>query len=473
MFESVVRGEIDGYTLEKRFLRKDGTVVPADLAVSCIRTPDGSVDYFVALLQDITERKRAERELQAHRDHLEELIAARTAELAKHQQLLDETSRLARVGGWEYDVRKDELSWTAVVQEIHEVELDFRLTVEIGLGFYAPESRPVISQALESTLGTGQPFDLELELVTARGRRLWVRAIGRAHVEDGRVVRVGGVLQDIDARKRAEEDLKRHRANLEELVAERTAELEQSRSRLVEAQTVAHLGSWEWDAERDALTGSEEFYRLFDVPPGRAHEPGGSCLLSSTPTTGNGCGGRARRRRLAGGQGALQAGYRVLPPDGRCRHVSARGVVTVDRRTAGGRGSMGTCLDITELREAEDALRESEERLRRIVSGSPFPIGLYADDGEILLVNRAWCRITGYSPEELRTVAEWAERAYGPRKDAAQADIEAASPFASRSARASSRSGRRTAASGSGTSARRRWAGSPTGGDSSPPWRWT
>ena len=71
-FESVVRGEIDGYSLEKRFLRKDGTVVPADLAVSCIRTPDGSVDYFVALLQDITERKRAERELQAHRDHLEE-----------------------------------------------------------------------------------------------------------------------------------------------------------------------------------------------------------------------------------------------------------------------------------------------------------------------------------------------------------------------------------------------------------------
>ena len=295
-FESVVRGEIDGYSLEKRFLRKDGTVVPADLAVSCIRTPDGSVDYFVALLQDITERKRVERELQAHRDHLEECVTDRTAEL------------------------------------------------------------------------------------------------------------------------------NRHRAHLEELVAERTSELEQSRSRLVEAQAVAHLGSWEWDAERDTLTGSAEFYRLLGVPPERLTNLADLFDLIHP-------GDRERTREVTettaaqGPGGTFQTAYRVLAPDGRCRHISARGFVTVDpegRRTR----LVGTCLDITELREAEDALRESEDRLSRIVAEAPFPIGLYADDGEIVLVNRAWCRITGYSPGELRTVAEWAGRAYGPRKDAAQADIE-------------------------------------------------
>jgi PAS domain S-box-containing protein len=420
-FESVVRGEIDGYSLEKRFVRKDGTIVPVDLAVSCIRTPDGSVDYFVALLQDITERKKAERELQAHRDHLEELVAERTAELARHQQLLDETSRLARVGGWEYDVQKDELSWTAVVQELHEVEPGYKLTVAAGLGFYAPEARPVVSEALGSALRTGQPFDLEVPLVTAKGRRLWVRAIGRAHVEDGKVVRVGGVLQDIDARKRAEEELKQHRIDLEELVAERTRELEKSRSRLVEAQAVSHLGSWEWDAERDALTGSEEFYRLFGVPPAQLTNLA-ELLTFIHPDD------RERMRRATDealswtGESPFQASCRILAPDGRCRHVSARAVGAVagdGRRT----GLMGTCLDVTELAVTEEALRESEERLRRIVSESPFPIGLYAEDGEILLVNRAWCRITGYSPEEVPTVAEWAERAYGPRKDVAQAEI--------------------------------------------------
>ncbi len=59
-FDRVMAGEIDGYTLEKRFIRKDGQIVFAELAVQCLRRPDGAVDYFVALIQDITERKRIE-----------------------------------------------------------------------------------------------------------------------------------------------------------------------------------------------------------------------------------------------------------------------------------------------------------------------------------------------------------------------------------------------------------------------------
>ena len=59
-FERVLRGEIEGYSLDKRFVRKDGSVLPTALAVRCVRADDGAVDYFVALLQDISARKRAE-----------------------------------------------------------------------------------------------------------------------------------------------------------------------------------------------------------------------------------------------------------------------------------------------------------------------------------------------------------------------------------------------------------------------------
>ena len=58
-FERVVRGEIDGYSLEKRFVRADGRVVPTDISVACIRGPDANPEYFVALIQDVTERRRA------------------------------------------------------------------------------------------------------------------------------------------------------------------------------------------------------------------------------------------------------------------------------------------------------------------------------------------------------------------------------------------------------------------------------
>ena len=62
-FASVVRGEADGYAMEKRFLRKNGEYLQTDLTVRGSRLADGKMDYIVALIQDITERKRAEREL--------------------------------------------------------------------------------------------------------------------------------------------------------------------------------------------------------------------------------------------------------------------------------------------------------------------------------------------------------------------------------------------------------------------------
>ncbi|MCX6058809.1 MAG: transporter substrate-binding domain-containing protein [Chloroflexi bacterium] len=63
-FNRVMAGEIDGYTLEKRFIHKDGHVIYTNLAIHCVRHPDRSVDYFVALIHDISERKQAEAEME-------------------------------------------------------------------------------------------------------------------------------------------------------------------------------------------------------------------------------------------------------------------------------------------------------------------------------------------------------------------------------------------------------------------------
>jgi PAS domain S-box-containing protein len=80
--------------------------------------------------------------------------------------------------------------------------------------------------------------------------------------------------------------------------------------------------------------------------------------------------------------------------------------------------------DISERRQSEGVLRESEERFRRAVVHSPFPVLLHAEDGAVLQVSRSWCDITGYTPEELATIADWTERAYGERHQMVRADIE-------------------------------------------------
>src|SRR4029077_17842489 len=61
-FNRVLAGQIDGYSIDKRWIRKDGRIIASIMAAKCVRRANGTVDYFVGLVQDITERKRAEEE---------------------------------------------------------------------------------------------------------------------------------------------------------------------------------------------------------------------------------------------------------------------------------------------------------------------------------------------------------------------------------------------------------------------------
>jgi signal transduction histidine kinase len=169
--------------------------------------------------------RESEEALRVANETLEQRVLDRTSELAKSKQLLDETGRLARVGGWDIDLEKNTLSWSDMVYQIHEIGREYQPTVEGGINFYAPEAIPVISEAVQRAMVDGQSFDVELELITARKNRLWVRANGQAYRENGKIVKIGGVFQDIHARKLAEIELRKHRDHLEELVNDRTAEL--------------------------------------------------------------------------------------------------------------------------------------------------------------------------------------------------------------------------------------------------------
>ena len=80
-FQRVLSGEIDGYSMDKRWIRKDGSVIHTSMSVRCVRDADGSVDYFLALLQDITARKEAEEALVNARNSLEQRVAERTSQL--------------------------------------------------------------------------------------------------------------------------------------------------------------------------------------------------------------------------------------------------------------------------------------------------------------------------------------------------------------------------------------------------------
>jgi signal transduction histidine kinase/FixJ family two-component response regulator len=163
-----------------------------------------STGGIVDIYEDVTELNYAEEELKE-----------RERELGKTNALLEETGRMARVGGWEFDIDTGKQVWTPEVYRIHEVDPDFEPTVEKGISFYASEAVPVMSEAVNRAIEDGEPYDLELRFITAKGNERWVHAIGRAEREGGKTVKVHGTLQDITERKQAEEALQHMNLELE------------------------------------------------------------------------------------------------------------------------------------------------------------------------------------------------------------------------------------------------------------------
>ncbi|WP_437759837.1 PAS domain-containing protein [Sorangium sp. So ce1389] len=140
--------------------------------------------------------------------------------------LLQKIQSTAKVGGWELDCRTLELLWTEEVYRIHELPLGQKPSLENAIEYYAPESVPLIRSAVEACMQRGEPYDLELQLITGKGRRVWVRAAGGALWEQGKVARIYGCFQDIEEVKRRELDL-----------AEKLAIIEQQRTAIQSMST--------------------------------------------------------------------------------------------------------------------------------------------------------------------------------------------------------------------------------------------
>lgn len=148
---------------------------------------DGTVRFVVAH-EDITDRRQAEEELK------------------EKGALLRIAGGISRLGGWAYRVSERHVVWSDEVADIHGVPVGYLPTVEEAIGFYAPEWRDRIARVFGACVDRGEPFDEEMEIISTRGQRIWVRAIGVAvGDQDGNIVRVQGAFQDISVRKAQEE----------------------------------------------------------------------------------------------------------------------------------------------------------------------------------------------------------------------------------------------------------------------------
>ncbi len=463
----------------------------------------GNVIGVLGISRDITSQKRAEEALR------------------QQQALLRIAGRTARLGGWSIDLETQTATWSDEICAIHEVPVGHRPTLADAINFYPSEYREQVARFVQECADDGTPFDFELELITAKGRRIWVRAIGEAvRDEAGRIIKLQGAFQDITDQMKAqnEQQLLAERlattleamtdgfvtfdrewrinyvnAEAERLILRRreeligatiweafpetlgatfereyrralteqvtvdfeeyfppldkwfgvraypteqglavyfrdvtisrklTSELLGERSRLVAAQSVAKVGSWETDLSTQNVIWSAETYRIFEQFEDQ-FQPTHQRFLELVHDEDREVVDRAFQDTLRL-RAPQMIEHRIVMPDGRIKFVEEHWQVSFDAQDRPVRVT-GTCQDITARKLSEQAVRESEERFRLVSKATNDAIWDWDLITDALWWNEGFEKLFGYRRAEVEpTIQSWLSFIHPADKETMVADV--------------------------------------------------
>ncbi|MDA8130345.1 MAG: PAS domain S-box protein [Elusimicrobia bacterium] len=318
MHGKILRGEQNLFTLLHRLA--DGSGRTVEVRSSSI--PSGGRELNFEIIHDITERERA----------VERLRASETA--------LKEAQRLAKIGNWELDIASNGLRWSEEIFSIFEIDPSrFGASYAAFLDAIHPDDREEVNKAYTDSLKNRTRYNITHRLLMKDGRVKHVNEVCETFYDPaGKPLRSVGTVQDITERKTAEEKIR------------------ESELALREAQRVARIGSWDWDAGTDTITWSPEYYRIFGFDP-TMKPPGYKEHLKVYTAESAARLDAAVKRNMKTGEPYVLDLELVNPKNG-TRWITARSETKRDDK---GRitGLRGTAQDITERKLAERTLQET------------------------------------------------------------------------------------------------------------------
>ncbi len=167
---------------EKQVTARDGRWYT--VRIMPYRTLDNRIDGVVITFSEISKMKRIEYALK------------------RNEVLLQATQRMTNVGSWEWDISSQTMFWTEEMHHLHGFDADELLPVfaehhSRDLECYLSEDRPILLSAFQQCVEKGQPYDLEFQITSAKGKHLWIRSLAEPVYEDGKIARVIGSIMDI------------------------------------------------------------------------------------------------------------------------------------------------------------------------------------------------------------------------------------------------------------------------------------
>ena len=283
--------------------------------------------------------------------------------------------------------------------ESYDIPLDEIIGKTQGELGRTPKNVKFWEEHLENIFVTGKTETLEYQYLSSQGKKYYFNTKIVPEFADGKVISVLATSRDITDIREAEAKLKETLDNLENLVEERTAELEtafnslkESEKGLAEAQKMAHIGNWDWNLVTDEMYWSDEMYRIFGRTPQKFSSY--SEVLTCTHPNDREHVDNAVKRALKGESFAID--HRIVLANGEERTVHAQGEVIFDENNSPIR-IKGTVQDITERIKSEEKIRN----LANIVESSNDAIGTISLDGIITSWNKGAEQVYGYSQEEI------------------------------------------------------------------------
>jgi diguanylate cyclase (GGDEF)-like protein/PAS domain S-box-containing protein len=358
----LISGKISSYECEKRYFHRSGALRWVNQSVSASRGADGTPLYFIAQIVDISGAREAEAALRAANARLRAIFDYAPVWLSLRGldgRYLDANNEMAQVLG----TTKEKL--------VGAYPADFALT---------PRTTEVADDD-QIVWQTKRPISDERTLDhPTRGRRAY--HILRYPVLDdrGEVDAVGSFAIDITDRNDA--DVMRDRA-LEAFA---------------EAQEIANVGSWVWDAATDESTWSAQMKRIFGFAADADH-PSSKEYFGHIAREDRGRVARAYRQVISGGP-MFDVEYRIDAADGARRTLRGLGRADPDRAGV----FVGTVQDVTELRAIERDVQAARERFRIAFEDAPVGMVISTPEGRVIQVNNSLCEITGYTREELLAI---------------------------------------------------------------------
>mgnify|MGYP002761824711 CR=1 FL=1 len=176
-------------TVEARLLTAASEEVSYELTGKRLTDPHGEFVGIVGIGRDLSERKERKAEIQFARD------------------LLDQTERIADVGGWEIETATDEVFWTENLFDMLGVDYGQAPPLGEALDVYLEEDRQRVANAIETAVAAAESFDVEARFERHDGELRWFRIQGKPVLQDGEVVRLRGAVQDITDHKQREKQL--------------------------------------------------------------------------------------------------------------------------------------------------------------------------------------------------------------------------------------------------------------------------